>query len=134
MLALDQSARVKCIVQSNHQKKINVFKVVLISRTAVVIRKPLIIQHTPRYTQNVLSKTKAQKQDNAIPQLPERKTEFHLAVALIWTTITHCLEDEIVPQFVHLYICCPFLISVFSVTSSNNPNRGEQTSAIQIDL
>lgn len=55
--------------QNDHQKKkINVFKVVLISRNAVVIRIPLIIHLTPRYTQNVLSKTKARKQDNWIPQ------------------------------------------------------------------
>lgn len=51
------------IVQSDmkHQKRINVFKVVLISRTTVVIRAPLIIQHTPGYTQNVLGRNEAQK-------------------------------------------------------------------------
>lgn len=51
-LALDQYAGVKHMVQSDHHKKINVFKVVLISRTAVVIRNALIIEHTQRFTQN----------------------------------------------------------------------------------
>lgn len=44
--------------------------------------KPLIIQHTPRYTQNVSNKTKAQKQDNVIP-LVTRMKDFQLPSDLI---------------------------------------------------
>lgn len=75
LLAPDQHARVKPLVQSDRHKKINVSKVVLISRTAAVISNALIIQNTPRFTQNEISSTKAGQCDSVL----------FLPVALIWT-------------------------------------------------